>query len=318
MLSCLFGNRGDFGTGTARKPTTLSLVAQPLGAQLVAQLEHPWWEVLLGLELEVPHLFSPTPTTVEMFEWRRPTTLRTRTDRRGPPLRRLAQQLSLALAERGTGLVLLEERTKLAREPLDRPSLRLALPCGDSGRQAEDLSQEPGMPMEPAVLLPIPCSRLAKEPLQHSPGRDLIPHTEPEDLTVRRYTSAKRFHLHEKFLTSLNLQHDDDGHVVAGARAMMKYRRTKADGTPISGSGAPQAQIASPAAYQAGGAARSGWGGSSNGSGGGGVPKISNDKNASNAMFKNSSTPALVNDHRAIASIFPWFHFIYCCIRIGH
>lgn len=75
---------------------------------------------------------------------------------------------------------------------------------------------------------------------------------------------------------------DDEGHVVAGARAMMRYRRAKGD-PPVSGSSGQGN------AYSSG--RSGGWGGS-------GAPAIGKDGKSSghNAMFKSgaaSSTPAL-------------------------
>lgn len=87
---------------------------------------------------------------------------------------------------------------------------------------------------------------------------------------------------------------DDDGHVVAGARAMMRYRRQK-DGsegsTGRSGQGQPT------------GTSRSGgWGGASGAGAGAGAPAIGKDASRTNgqgSMFKSggtSSTPALGTD----------------------
>jgi serine/threonine protein kinase len=92
---------------------------------------------------------------------------------------------------------------------------------------------------------------------------------------------------------------EEEGHVVAGARAMMRYRRTKADGTPMVGSGSNH----SGPVQTAPGVASRGWEGNS-----GSVPQIqSKDSRGATqgqpiSMFKNagtSSTPALTTKKTA-------------------
>jgi hypothetical protein len=91
-------------------------------------------------------------------------------------------------------------------------------------------------------------------------------------------------------------EEDDDGHVVAGARAMMRYRRTKTDGPT---EGQPRAAAAGgSAAYPPAG--RSGGWGSGSGTGSG-APAIGKDgkSGAHTSMFKGgnaSSTPNLGTD----------------------
>ncbi len=96
--------------------------------------------------------------------------------------------------------------------------------------------------------------------------------------------------------------------MVAGARAMMRYRRTK-PGSESPTSGAVQ-QGANPAAYpSSAGQARSGWAGSSGGGApsSSAVPQLSNQKPAPVPMFKagqqpqTASTPQL-NSQAALQS----------------